>query len=374
MVNFIQKEDLGPVFTNDDTLAAEGIGVRPASATEAGVVNNEPLQELGGEDKTINGLRIGRGAGGDSRNTALGLDTLGANTTGRDNTAVGQNSLLNNTSANNNTAVGQGALTANETGDNNTAIGRRALTANETGSANTVIGSVAGTANTTGERNAAVGFSALRNATDASFSVAVGAFALQQTISGQNNTAVGSSALREATAGDNNIAVGYNALRDATTGDNNIAIGSLAGQLGQSPFTISTESNRIVMGNNDHTNAYINVPWTVTSDERRKTAIAPVPQGLDFVRKLEPIAFEFRKIAPAGGEDEARVLLDKGDGITRYGFSAQQVRELEGKKPVIADCEDEDFLKLQETYLIPVLVNAIQELTRKVEALEQNQH
>ena len=338
MVNFIQKEDLGPVFTNNDTLAAAGISVQSVSGAQAGVVDNASLQELGGQDKTINGVRIGRGGGGSVTNTALGSGALSSSTTSSNCVASGHNSLANNTSGFNNTAVGRSALEANETGSSNTAVGSQSLS-----SAIAAISSVA------------VGTDTLRNVT-----------------TGVNNIAVGMSALFGIQLGNDNVAVGRSALSSAVQGDNNIAIGTSAG-LSASPLFVSVQSNRIVMGNNDHTNAYINVPWTVTSDERRKTAITPVPQGLDFVCKLEPIAYEFRKSALADGEDEARVLLDEGDGITRYGFSAQQVRELEGKKPVIADCEDEELLKLQETYLIPVLVNAIKELTRKVEALEQNQ-
>jgi len=49
---------------------------------------------------------------------------------------------------------------------------------------------------------------------------------------------------------------------------------------------------------------------------------------------------------------------------------AQDVLELEGDNPVIVDTEDLDKLKLKESNLIPVLVNAIQELTAEVQTLK----
>ena len=168
------------------------------------------------------------------------------------------------------------------------------------------------------------------------------------------------------TTGGANVALGNAALRAVTTGGNNIGLGNGAGEAPEpgfngSPFVVTTEFNRIVMGNNDHTNAYIKIGWTVTSDARDKAALAPVPHGLDFVNALKPTEYQFK----AGGRD------GEADGRRRYGFLAQDVLALEGDNPVITDNENPDNLKLTESYLIPVLVNAIQELLARVEQLEE---
>jgi len=128
-----------------------------------------------------------------------------------------------------------------------------------------------------------------------------------------------------------------------------------------SPLTVISQSDRIVMGNDDHTDAYIKVSWTVTSDARDKTDFAPVPHGLSFISALEPTEYQFR----AGGRDSAQ-----GDGKRRYGFLAQDVLALEGQDPVITDNEDPEKLKLKESQLVPVLVNAVKELSAKVENLQ----
>jgi len=52
---------------------------------------------------------------------AIGLNALGANTTGNNNVGVGVNVLTGNTTASNNTAIGYDALTTNTTGAANTA-------------------------------------------------------------------------------------------------------------------------------------------------------------------------------------------------------------------------------------------------------------
>ena len=113
------------------------------------------------------------------------------------------------------------------------------------------------------------------------------------------------------------------------------------------------------MGHTGITNAYVKVAWTVTSDERDKMNFSEVPHGLDFINKLQPIAFQFKIDRDT----------EKEDGPVRYGFKAQDILAIEGDNPVIIDNEDPDHLKYQGESLIPVLVKAIQLLSREVKAL-----
>ena len=213
--------------------------------------------------------------------------------------------------------------------------------------------------NTTGNNNTAVGRDALINNTTGENNTVVGRDTLLNNTIGVNNTACGLSSLRDNTTGNLNTALGRDALQNATTGNNNIGVGFNAGR-SASPFTVTTASNRIVMGNNDHTHAYIRIAWTVTSDARDKTGFEEIPHGLDFVNQLEPTAYYFRK-----SRDK-----DTPHGRKRYGFKAQDILALEGDNPVIIDDEDQDSLKYCGESLVPVLVNAIKELTAKVNALE----
>jgi trimeric autotransporter adhesin len=236
----------------------------------------------------------------------MGGAALAANTTGTQNTAVGKGSLETNTTGGCNVAVGEGALYANVATHRNTAVGQNALCAATAGDGNTGIGRLAGKAITTGVNNTAIG----------------------------GNTQAG------------------------TTGTNNIALGDGAGT--DAVRTITTNSNEIVIGNNQSSSAYIKIDWTVTSDLRDKMNIEDVPYGLDFVNQLNPIKYNFKK----SRENAA------SHGKARFGFKAQEILALEGDNPVLINNDDEDNLKLTGAYLAPVLVNAIKELKAEIELLK----
>ena len=226
----------------------------------------------------------------------------------------------------------------------NTAVGVSALGANTTGTSNTASGVSALQSNTTGIQNTASGKSALYSNT-----------------TGSNNTASGQAALYSNTTGTFNTASGVNALQSNTTGSGNSAFNPQNSAGTYAPvFDPTTENNRICMGSTSVTNAYIQVAWTVVSDARDKTNFAPVPHGLDFVNQLQPTAYQFK-------EDRE---TDVATGIVRYGFKAQDILALEGDSPVIIDNEDLDKLRFNSDSLIPVLVNAIKELTARLELLE----
>jgi len=159
------------------------------------------------------------------------------------------------------------------------------------------------------------------------------------------------------TTGANNTALGTN-TKAGTTGSNNTAVGDGAGT--DAVRTITTNSNEIVIGNNQSSSAFIKIDWTVTSDLRDKTEIEDVKHGLDFVNQITPIEYKFKK----SRED------DTPHGNKRYGFKAQEILALEGDNPVIINSEDADNLKLTSAYLLPVLVNAIKELTKRIKDLE----
>jgi len=258
---------------------------------------------------------------------AIGYRALGLNTTGSQNTAVGANALYNNTTAGYNTAVGYNALTNNSSGEHNVAVGRNAL-------------------------------SAVFNS--GSFNVALGSSSLLGNTSGTNNTAVGGYSLSGGSSGSYNTGIGYLASC-GSTGSGNISIGPVNSAGTNAPaFSISTESNRISMGSTGVTNAYVQVAWTVVSDARDKTNFAPVPHGLDFVNQLNPTSYQFK----VNRED------DTPTGAVRYGFKAQDILSLEGDNSVIIDSEDLEKLRFNSDSLIPVLVNAIKELTARLETLE----
>ena len=144
-----------------------------------------------------------------------------------------------------------------------------------------------------------------------------------------------------------------------TTGSNNVCIGMNSGRSGQ-VYYVTTQDNRFVLGNASTSNLYCQVALTVQSDKRDKIDFGTVPHGLDFVNKLKPTSFWYR---------ESRDSNER-HGDKHYGFLAQDILELEGSDNVIIDNEQEDSLKYKGEHLVPVLVNAIKELSAKVNELE----
>jgi hypothetical protein len=298
-------------------------------------------------------------------NTAVGNFALRYNTTGSGNAALGRFALINNTTGVYNVAVGSYAMQENTTGANNTAIGETALNFNTTGSDNTAIGHTAALLNTTGLKNTAIGKGSLYNNTTSN-NTGVGYNSLNATTTGYDNVGIGDFSLPSNTSGILNTAIGskagYGAGTNAnTTGQNNTFIG--AASVGAS----ATASNVVTLGNSSIATLRCQVTTiTALSDARDKTNIEAIPAGLDFVNRLSPVAFDWNT------RDGAKV------GIADMGFIAQdllQVMEDTGiEVPNLVSQENPDRLEAGYGTLIPVLVQAIKELTAQVKQLQEAAH
>ena len=134
-----------------------------------------------------------------------------------------------------------------------------------------------------------------------------------------------------------------------TTGINNIIIGSNANS------SSNTVSNEITLGNSSVATLRAQVTSiTALSDRRDKTNIIPIGEGLEFLKKLNPVSFTWNT------RDKAKV------GIKSAGFIAQELLALQ-KQSKIGDnldlVSENNPEKLEARYgnLLPVIVKAIQE-------------
>ena len=363
---------------------------------------------------TLVGVRAGGGftTGGD--NTALGKQALKVATEGSGNTAVGKDALEAATTSSDNTAVGKFALTLNTTGTSNVAVGAYALDAATTTDFNTAVGWNALSTVITGTRNTAMGADAAKLST-ASDNTAFGYHALDTTAGGSDNAAFGSEAMDANTSGSSNAAFGYRSLDGNETGNNNAAFGNNSlgattgsdntgsgseagfqntsgsnnlflghdsGRTGSPGGAITTGSNEICLGDENITEAHIQVDWTVASDKRDKTDVTPMEMGLDFVNKLEPVTYKWDKRSNyvEKGKDFRDLITDgthKEDWLDT-GFLAQDVEALESEYGYnIADktnltttlSDDGNQYGLTYSKFVPMLVKAIQEQNALIEAL-----
>jgi hypothetical protein len=255
-------------------------------------------------DINVNGITVGKGAGGQVTNTATGFNALSSNILGKYNTAHGYLALFY-TTGNYNTAVGHQALIYNQTGEDNTAIGSDALFSNTTGYDNTATGEGALNLNTTGSGNTADGREALNSNTTGSDNTATGIGALLLNSTGGGNTAIGRGALYSNTIGTFNTAIGYGAEVNANNLTNATAIGNGARV---------NASNKIRIGNASVTVIEGQVAWSTPSDRRLKENIQVNNYlGLNFINKLQPVTYNYIS-------DKTKVRHD--------GFIAQDIEQI----------------------------------------------
>ena len=367
-------------------------GYNTAVGENAGHANTE------GEHNTCIGARAGDAATTADHNTSVGSAALSSTTTGYDNVAVGHQALYANTTGVGNVAIGKDALDANDEGhyniaigrealststdqSNNVAVGRQALKLNSSGNANVAIGHEALENNSTGTHNTAVGYEALTGATTGSNNVAIGTNALDAVVTGGQNIAIGVGALGTNTSGYNNVAIGHGANDTITSGYNSIAIGYDCKGVTDGQANTYLGSNlgggnannfaKIYQGNIIASYGPSDSDWSFSSDGRDKTDIVDLPLGLAFIEKIKPRKYRWNF------RDTSRFPIDSKDNpdiLIKSGFIAQELQAVladEGVKYTgIVNENDPDNLTVADGALIPMLVNAVKELSTKVKALE----
>lgn len=251
---------------------------------------------------SLDGVLVGKGAGGVLSNTRYGASALTLNTTGSNNSTFGLNTLVANTTGYRNTAMGAYALYSNTTGYINTAIGFNALLANSSGIFNIAIGDSCLDSNTTGSDNTAVGISAMGTNTTGNSNVACGGEALTLGSTGSQNTAVGYQAHTNMANYSNSGGFGYQAIPG---GSNQI-------RLGNSSVTVYTQSGTVS-----------------ASDVRDKTDIRDTTLGLNFINSLRPVDYKWDIRL-----DYAPDFPDRSDFVDEYEYKAAVRAHAEASRPV----------------------------------------
>ena len=349
-----------------------------------------------------------------SYNVAYGVNALGGNQSGHNNVAIGTSALIAATSAGDNVAIGHSALAATNN-TRNMGIGYRALTAQSGSSDNIAIGYDALVRQTTGANgNLAIGNYAGRAVVDSASTsqlIAIGqnvadsntgALAgYQNVFIGYNiasssslagafqNTAVGGSTLTALTTGDDNTCLGKGAGSTITTGSRNILIG-----VGAATSAVGVNDEIVIgkdvggggassfvfgSGSYDTKCEFNSTTWTNPSDIRLKEDIQDEVIGLDFINDLRPVTFRWKKekdipqtlrAYKEGSEKRA------ANGKYNHGFIAQEVKEvidrydLKDGFNMWSEDELDGRQRVGEAALMPLMVKAVQELSAKVEELE----
>ena len=376
----------GAVSTNT-AVGASALSTNSTAAQSTAVGYQASFSDSTGGRNTTIGYQAGYAVTSESgASFAGGYQALKANTSGRYNIAIGGNSALANTTANGNIAIGQSALETNTTGASNVAIGSYD---------GTTLPALYG--NTTGSYNVAMGVGALKSNTTASYNTALGYQAGYTVATNTGNTFLGYTA-GYSTTGSYNSFFGPGAGYAVTSGTKNTIIGGYSGN--NSGLDIRTLSNYIVLSDGDGNPRQIidsngsvgigvassgaaleikrntgniayfynntgtgvalaagNTSWSAISDERVKDIIEPIANAAEKVSTLRAVIGKYKS-------DE--------DGTRRSFLIAQDVQAVlpEAISPWKLPDDETDYLGVQYTDVIPLLVAAIKELKAEVDSLK----
>lgn len=280
-------------------------------------------------------------------------------------------------------------------GVHNTSLGYRAGD-KATGNYNAFIGSEAGKSNTSGFQNVSVGQSAGELMTSGYQNTYVGTFSGART-NGIRNIYLGYGAGQYSTAGSNNLFLGF-LSGSSSSGSNNIFVGhSAGGQVSGSGNVFIgnnagkydyTSSNKLIIANKSTTplvygdfdtrgiaigtktlggytlyvngDAFATGIW-VSSDKRFKRNKKAIGNALTTVTQLSGVSYEYKR--PTKNKATTRQFANG----TQLGFIAQDLQKV---LPEAVREDGEGYLAVNYQAVIPVLVEAIKELSLEVNELQ----
>ena len=343
------------------------VGYAAGSAVQTGV-GNVFMGELAGTAVTSN------------NNTAVGSQALSSAVSGHSNASFGHDAARLTTGSRN-TCLGNDAGAAATSIDDCVLIGSGAGGgATLTGHDNIMVGSSAGSVMTSGAANVFIGHQSGVATTTSSENVAIGFQTMYVGDSGGTNTAVGGQALNKVTGFDNSV-LGFAAGYEITSGHNNLCLGHNAGRSSSPSGSITTGNDIICLGDDDISSLFCADTSISSSDSRDKADITNFTIGLNWVKDLRPVTYRWDKRSWYGTDEEPYGTPDGSKKKTKVniGFLAQEALEVE-KANGFGDSADnmlvcnltEDGQRYGMKYerLVPILVNAIKELSAKNDALE----
>lgn len=165
--------------------------------------------------------------------TAVGVNTMGAETTGNNSVAIGTDAMRNSIGIVASVAIGTNAMRNGAATTTSIAIGQNALIGDETAPSTSV-----------GSDMVAIGYTAMASATRTSLSttIAIGTRAGNALQTGAAGVFIGHEAGKVATVANNMVGIGFQALVAASTGSDTVAVGRNAGG------SITTAANDVFIG------------------------------------------------------------------------------------------------------------------------------
>ena len=223
---------------------------------------------------------------------------------------------------------------------------------------------------TTGTHNCAFGHDCAKNATTGSNTTAMGVDCLAALTTGSGNTAFGRLSGSGVSTGVDNVFIGQQAGHSQGNLSNNLFIArdNTASNVA-STWIYGNSSGACYQGNNSST-------WSTTSDIRLKKNIVDSPKGLAEINQLRVANFVYRTKDEIDmsefplADDPNQVCLndETKEGVTQTGFIAQEIEKI---LPECVKVGDKGAKTVNTDPVMMALVNAVKELSSRVEKLER---
>jgi hypothetical protein len=276
--------------------------------------------ESKGNNNTFLGSRAGMQSKGDN-NLMLGMD-VGWYNSGNNNNFIGNESGRWNTTGSLNTFIGSESGFSSESGTGNAFMGNKAGYSNKSGSLNTFLGYSAGYSNTTGEKNTYLGYGSGGKADIV------------------NASAVGASAKVMAS---NCLVLGNNA---------NVGIGVSAPvyQLQMSTGTAAKAGSS---------------SWMIMSDKRLKKGITDFTDGLDLLKQIKPVWFQYNGKAgiETGDKKFVGIIAQEMQKIAPYTIGTFTHQDSLGNKT--------EYLDYDANAVTYILINSVKEQQKVIEEKDE---
>ena len=230
-----------------------------------------------------------------------------------------------------------------------------------------------------GGGNVALGYRALKSLdNDDGHNIAIGHVAGNSITGSEYNVIIGNIAGQVLTTGNHNTLIGYDADVSTGAGTGQIAIGKGVACVADNTITVGIGANTGSLGLDGSDTSWA----AASSDERLKENIETCAVGLSFVNDLRPVTYNWKKAKdvsrdmPQYKKDSEKSVLGFEYGTAYHGFIAQEVKQAIDKYDGIKESfkmwqlRDDGTQTVAPAAVIPMLVKAVQELTAKVEALE----
>jgi hypothetical protein len=284
-------------------------------------------------------------------NAFFGANAGRSNLDGIQNVFVGSSAGYASTSGSYNVFVGQRAGRNNTTGHQNTFVGHGSGNDNVGGNFNSFLGYGTGQANTSGQMNSLVGFSAGYSNTTGQFNSFFGVGAGDVNTTGSSNTIIGATANLASANLSYATAIGAESM---ATLSNSIYLGRPNGaDVVRIPGAVVIDGTLVVgaLGSAGSTSICLNAVNRISpcsSSLRYKSNAQNFTGGLDLVRRLRPITFDWRD-----------------GGMHDVGFAAEEVNAIE---PLLTTRNDKGEIEgVKYAQITTVLVNAIKEQQKIIE-------